>query len=865
MAQITYRLNILLLFLCLIHPLQAQKRITVSIQGEKTLKEIFGEIEQQTGYSFAYNCSAFPVDEKRKAVFERLSLSEVLRRLLAGSGFTFKIKGKHILIVKARPPQHVPVQDLRGKVLDAQTREPVFATVLLLHPELSGKGSITDSVGNFHIGQLPVGRYALQISAIGYEPVTVTDILLNSAKEGYCEVALTENTQHLQEIVVRAPVYKNRLLNPMALTGGHMLSMEEASRYAGGFNDPARLVTSFAGITSSSVSSNALEVRGNAPQYVQWRMEGVETPNFSHFADVTGLGGGMLTGLSSHVINHSDFFYGAFPAEYSNALAGVFDMNLRTGNTQAYEHAFQAGIWGIDAASEGPLGKKGNSSYLFNYRYSFSGIADKISGTNEGLDYQDLAFKINMPTRHAGTFSLWGIGLQDHIRQNYEEDTEKWEEVQDRTLQEYNFRKGILGLTHHLPLPRNAYLRSTAAVTYSEVKGTLDEADEALHFHRMAEIKNNAANLILSTYYNRRYSARHTNRSGMTLTGMDYRINLKSSTNATLYEPMVQYAKKNGQTAALSVYTNSLFNLTDRWKMNLGVSAQYFALNRAWSIEPRAALKWQYRPDQSLALAYGLHSRRERTEYYFTELPETDNSKVNRDLKFSKAHHLSLAYNWTPSPVLNVKIEPYIQYLYHIPVEENSSFSIINYDGYILDRQLVNKGKGLNYGMDVTVEHYLSKGRYWMFSGSLFRSRYMGGDHIWRNSRMDRRFMLKALAGKEWTFGRNRHKSFGLNVRVTFQGGERYTPIDYEKSDKTHQVEEDETKAYTLKLPATFITDITVNYKVNRKYVSPEFSLKLLNANGFSNTYYRYNLITGRIDKERGAAIVPDISYKLYF
>lgn len=206
MAQITYRLNILLLFLCLIHPLQAQKRITVSIQGEKTLKEIFGEIEQQTGYSFAYNCSAFPVDEKRKAVFERLSLSETLHRLLAGSGFTFKIKGKHILIVKTRPPQHVPVQDLRGKVLDAQTREPVFATVLLLHPELSGQGTATDSLGNFHIGQLPVGRYALQISAIGYEPVTVTDILLNSAKEGYCEVALTENTQHLQEIVVRAPV-----------------------------------------------------------------------------------------------------------------------------------------------------------------------------------------------------------------------------------------------------------------------------------------------------------------------------------------------------------------------------------------------------------------------------------------------------------------------------------------------------------------------------------------------------------------------------------------------------------------------------------------------------------------------------------
>lgn len=865
MAQIKRTPAIILLLLILFLPLRAQKGITVSIRGEKTVKELFTEIERQTGYSIAYNHSALHIDERRNVSFHQLPLSDVLHRLLEGSGYTYKIKRKHILIVKAHTPEHSPLQNIRGKVLDAQTQEPVFATIRILNPSLSGKGTATDSLGNFHLAQLPISRYALQISGIGYDPVTVTDVLLNSAKEAYCEVMLKENTQQLQEVIIRAPLYKSQLLNPMTLTGGRMLSMEEASRYAGGFDDPARLVSSFAGVTSSSVSSNALEVRGNAPQYVQWRMEGIETPNFSHFADVTGLGGGMLTGLSSHVINHSDFLYSAFPAEYSNALAGVFDMNMRTGNTEEFEHAFQFGVWGLDAASEGPIGKKGNSSYLFNYRYSFSGIADKISGVDEGLDYQDLSFKINMPTRRKGTFSLWGVGLLDHLKQKNEEDTNQWEETQDRTRQEYDFQKGILGLTHHLPLPKEAYLKSIAAITYSGLNGTLEEADNNLNFHPMGEIKNNTASLVLSTYYNRRYSARHTNRSGITLTGMNYQIDLKSSPNVTLYKPMVQYVKENGQTAALSAYTSSLISLSDTWKMNLGITAQYFALNHAWSVEPRAGLKWQVLPNQSLALAYGLHSRRERTEYYFTRLPESGSKVVNSDLKFSKAHHLSLAYNWTPSPLVNIKVEPYVQYLYNLPVEENSSFSIINYNGYILDRQLVNKGKGLNYGIDVTLERYLNKGWYWMLSGSLFRSRYMGGDHIWRDSRMDRRFMLKALAGKEWTFGRNHHKSLSLNLRMTFQGGERYTPIDYEASDETHEIEEEETKAYTLKLPASFVTDLTVNYKINRKHVAHEFSLKLLNANGFSDTYYRYNLATDRIEKKKGAAIVPNISYKLYF
>lgn len=866
MEQIINRLTTFIILLFFIaSPTQAQRQDRITLNGEKTLKEWFEEIERQTDYSIAYNHSALPIQEKKQAAFKQASLIEVLHHLLKGSGCTFKIKGKHILIVTEKQPAIVPKQNIRGKILDAQTQEPIYATVQVLHPEFSDKGTITDSLGNFTIKQLPVGRYSLRISSIGYAPITVSDVILNSAKEAWREITLNESTQHIKEVVIRAPLYKDQLLNPMALTGGRMLSMEEASRYAGGFDDPARLVTSFAGVSSSGVSSNAMEVRGNAPQYVQWRMEGIETPNFSHYADVTGLGGGILTGLSSHLINHSDFLYSAFPAEYSNALSGVFDMNMRTGNTQNYEHAFQFGVWGLDAASEGPIGKKGNSSYLFNYRYSFSGIADKISGVDEGMDYQDLAFKINIPTHRTGTFSLWGVGLLDHIKQKSEDNIEKWEIISDRAEQEYHFQKGIAGITHHLPLPQDAYLKTTAAITYSGLNGTIKVANENFQFQDMGEIKNNATNLIISSYYNRRFSARHTNRSGITLTGMFYHINLKNSPNITLYEPMEQYAKEDGSSAALSAYTNSLIKLNNQWKMNIGVTGQYFTLNRAWSIEPRVSMKWQYKTDQSLSIAYGLHTRRERTEYYYTRIPELGNRLVNKNLTFSKAHHLSLSYNWTPVPLLNIKMEPYIQYLYNIPVEPNSSFSIINYNGYILDRQLVNEGKGLNYGIDLTIERYLNKGWYWMLSGSLFRSRYMGGDHIWRNTRMDRRFMLKALAGKEWTFGKNKNKILSLNLRMILQGGDRYTPIDYEESDKTHQVEEDELKAYSLHLPPSFITDLTVNYKINKKHVSHEFSLKLLNANGFKGTYYQYNLATDRIEKKREAPIVPSISYKLYF
>lgn len=86
-----------------------------------------------------------------------------------------------------------------------------------------------------------------------------------------------------------------------------------------GFDDPARLVSAFAGV-APSVSSNGISIHGNAPHLLQWRLEDVEIPNPNHFADIATLGGGILSSLSSQVLGNSDFFTGAFPAEYGNAV-----------------------------------------------------------------------------------------------------------------------------------------------------------------------------------------------------------------------------------------------------------------------------------------------------------------------------------------------------------------------------------------------------------------------------------------------------------------------------------------------------------------------------------------------------------------
>lgn len=348
-------------------------KISISEQNI-TIKQAFEQIEAQSNYTVAYNIAQFNVQKKITVNVKNVNLKEALTFIFKDTGFTYKINGLHIIVVretsKSSPdttPAGSPKQIIRGVVRDAASGLPVtFANIALLNT-IPPKGGSTDSLGRFRFADVPVGRYDLQVTCLGYEPAIIKEILLTSAKEVYYEVTLIEGAQKLDEVVVRANINKEHSLNPMALTGGRMISVEEANRYAGGLDDPARLATSFAGVAGSP-GTNAIAIRGNSPQFLQWKLGGVEIPNPTHFSDMIGVGGGLFSGLSSQVMGNSDFFNGAFPAEYSNALSGVFDLSIRNGNDEKYEHAIQVGLLGLDVASEGPISKKNGSSYIFNYR-----------------------------------------------------------------------------------------------------------------------------------------------------------------------------------------------------------------------------------------------------------------------------------------------------------------------------------------------------------------------------------------------------------------------------------------------------------------------------------------------------------------
>ena len=763
-----------------------------------------------------------------------------------------------------------PVGNIRGLITDGasgQTLPYVSVIVVNSNPII---GTTTDSEGYFQLNSLPVGRYDIQSSYVGYEPAVSREIMVTSGKEVFLEIAMRENVRELGEVTIRMKVNKEAPLNPMALAGARMLSVEEASRYAGGFDDPARLVTAFAGV-SGSVSSNGIAIRGNSPLFLQWRLEGVEAVNPTHFSDITALGGGIITALSAQALGNSDFFTGAFPAEYGNALSGVFDMQLRNGNNQNYEHTAQIGTLGVEFASEGPFKKGKQASYLFNYRYSSMALMgdlfpDLVADAG-GMRYQDLSFKMNFPTQRAGVFSIWGIGIIDHYLVNVPKDTLDWVNLAEGDA-DFKQNKAVGGVGHKIFISENSFLKSALVANYTQNQIIYNYIYPDWSQIPACNMKNTNWNIAFNTYLNTKFSASHTNRTGLNITGLFYDLNYRMSPNIYKLPPedMVNYANSRGGSTALSAFSQSSFRLNNRITANIGLHSMYFRLNNKTTFEPRVGIRWQTFPKHAFGLAYGKHSRRENTDYYFVKTAATGDELVNKNLNFSKAHHFVLTYDWSVSEYLRLKVEPYFQYLYDIPVEKDSPVSLINYRDFWLMIPLVNEGKGKNYGVDFTLERYLHEGYYYLLTASLFESLYTSSDDVWRNTRLNRNYIINALGGKEWKMGKQKQNMLSLSLRFTLQGGERYIPIDETASKAVQDIVYDNSRAYETQLSPEFISHFTIGYKINRDRLSHEISLKMVNVTGseeFSGYYYNYR--TDQPEKYMGAVVIPNISYKIEF
>ncbi len=760
-----------------------------------------------------------------------------------------------------------------GTIIDEASKTPlVGATVILIsNPSI---GTVTDAAGNFRLPGVPLGRQTFKISYTGYEERYIPDVIVTAGKEVALNLTLQEAVRKLDEVTI---VYNrsrdpNNTNNEMAMVSSRSFNIDDTKKYAGAIGDPSRMAANFAGVVSGNDSRNDIVVRGNSPTGMLWQLEGLNIPNPNHFGSLNSTGG-PVSMLNNNNLDKSDFLTSAYPAQYGNALAGVFDLRLRDGNKENHEFVGQVGFNGFELGAEGPISKKSKASYLINYRYSTLGVFSALGinfGTGAAIPlYQDVNYKLVTNVGKKGRLSLFGIIGDSKVDLLGEDvDTSEANLYGSAYSNVYtHFGTTITGLSYRHYLSEKTTTTLTLGYSTTLEKFTSD----SISYTNREIVLPNAAGDFSTNKLSAVWSIAHKLNARNSLEGGAY----YDHTIFNLYNKDVI----NGVTDRVFVDENSSFGFGQaylQWKhrfntklsLATGVHGQYFFMNESSAVEPRVNLRYNISRKHAISAGYGLNHQLQSIYTYFVQTPTPSGILLsNKDLGFTRSNQYVLSYDWSIAANLRLKLEGYYQLLDKVPVESQaSSYSALNSgSGFVPDDQdsLVNEGTGTNYGLELTVEKFFSDGYYFLITSSLFDSKYKGSDGVERNTAFNTGYVLNLLGGKEFKVGK-KGNVLSLNIKASTIGGKYATPIDLKLSSLVGAAVYDNSRAFSERQDNYFRVDLKISYRKEFKRSTLEASIDLQNLTNNQNIFSQgYDPLNNRVyyNYQQGFFPVPMVRY----
>ncbi|ACT93585.1 TonB-dependent receptor [Dyadobacter fermentans] len=744
---------------------------------------------------------------------------------------------------------------IRGSVKDADSGQPLGTATV----QLDGQGTLTDEAGLFRFEGVTTGRHTLTVSFVGYQTRVISEILLESGKENVQEVLLSGTGRQLEEATVsgsRTPAFNS----VQAITA------EQTMRYAATYLDPARVATSFAGVAAANDQANGLVVRGNSPNSMQWRLEGVEIVNPNHLSNAgtfsdrpTSTGGGVNI-LSTQLMGTSYFMSGPFPAQYGNAMSAILDMTLRKGNNEKNEFTAQAGLIGLDIAAEGPLSKRNKGSYLVNYRYSFTGLlgAMGVNFGGEDIRFQDLSFHVEIPTKGNGSFTLFGLGGISSNDFTGQKDSLQWETDKDAYNIRYKNKMGAAGFTLTQPTGTRGTYRMAFAI--SGLNTTRDASP--LYPRQLSSGDIEGKNYLYTgkISFNTSYS---------------HRISAKSRLSAGIFvlfqhsDTAPDWPDDHFRSWTVQPYLNWSWKVAESVTTEVGLHAMISKVRADiadvhTNIEPRLAVRWQASAASRWTISYGMHSQMQNDMLYMA--PYGMSTRVlNLHLAPSRGHYLTMGYQRELPKGSSLKLEAYWQHQYDIPVagDEFRNYSAVNLIEKIPDERFVNEGTARNYGIEVTYQKLLTSDFYLLATGSLYSATYVDRTGVRRDARFNGHHTLSLTAGKEIKSGDR--SIWGINAKILWIGGFRERPIDEAYSQKLNFAIES-SNIYSVKLRDYFRPDLRIYWKKGHRKYSRTLALDLQNVSGTQNEgYHRYDAFLKQIVVQKQLGLIPVLSYRWEF
>ena len=291
-------------------PLWAQAQ-NVRLSGkEMTLKSAFEQIEKQTGMSVDYNSRDVDTRRSVKTRGSNADVSQTMSRLLQGTGYSYEINGKHIMVTLAKANNAKASQqkqaggekkNVRGTVLD-ENGEPIIGATI--REKGTNNVAVTDLDGNFTIN-VPESS-TVEVSYLGYANKDF------SANQNNVTISMSQDNQMLNEVVVTALGIKKEAkalsYNVQQLDAESIVGVKDAS-----FMNA--LAGKVAGVEINSNSSGIgggvkVVMRGaksiNGNNNALYVIDGIPMPSLSSNQPTDSYHGDAQTGDAASMVNADD-------------------------------------------------------------------------------------------------------------------------------------------------------------------------------------------------------------------------------------------------------------------------------------------------------------------------------------------------------------------------------------------------------------------------------------------------------------------------------------------------------------------------------------------------------------------------------
>jgi hypothetical protein len=418
-----------------------------------------------------------------------------------------------------------------------------------------------------------------------------------------------------------------------------------------------------------------------------------------------------------------------------------------------------------------------------------------------------------------------------------------------------------------------SYLNTIIGATYSATNFNQDSISKLdLKPKHVTENKATRYNYSVNTSFNSKISSKLFLKVGAIGEIINLDLFFRDRRKSANWEQLWDF-KDN--TSLLQGYAHAKYNFTDKLNLNVGVHSQYLTLNESWSVEPRLGLKYQINQKNTFSLGYGLHSQMQAIDVYFYRQLKADGTydQTNKNLDFTRSQHFVIGYDLLPIKDWRIKTEVYYQYLFNVPVNNySSSYSVLNSGSNFnaFDQSnLVNKGTGDNYGFELTIEKFFSKGYYGLLTGTIYESKYKGSNGKEYNTAFNGNYVYNILVGKEFKIGKAKRNSFTVDIKLTQAGGRHYTPIDLaaSQSEKKEVLKGDD-YAFSEKNSDFFRLDFKSGFTFNSKKskLSQSIYFDVQNVTNNKNVFaQRYNTVTNDINTAYQIGLFPNFVYKVQF